>query len=164
MAALRESTVRKANPGVAHIDYLLAVLEDAYQDFSWTVWHEGVRAFDDGDPGSMRELEAIRRDAIKKQAHDPEALELIRTASHKQLLQYVHLTRARVYSEFQLAACFAWVAEQEGWREKLRQMLDLRDFAGIRKNYQWRQQQNPNARSLLAAISNAVIEVLVKGL
>jgi hypothetical protein len=164
MDAVHESTIRKASPGVARIDYLLAVLEDAYQDFSWTVWHEGVRAFDDEDPGAIREIEAIRRDAIEKQAHDPDALELIRTASHKQLLQYVHLTRARVYSEFQVGACFAWLAEQEGWREKLRQMLDQRDFAGIRKVYEWRQQQNPNARSLLAAISNGDIEVLVKGL
>ncbi len=93
----------KTSAGVTSVDYMLAVLDDAYQDFSWAIWHEGVRTFDDGDPGSIRGIEMVRLEAIKKWVHDAEAQELIRVASAKQLVQYVHLTRARVYSEFQLA-------------------------------------------------------------
>jgi hypothetical protein len=63
----------KTSAGVTSIDHLLAVLDDAYQDFSWTIWHEGVRAFDDGEPGAMRDIETVRLEAIQKWVHDTEA-------------------------------------------------------------------------------------------
>jgi hypothetical protein len=154
----------KTSAGVTSIDYMLAVLDDAYQDFSWTIWHEGVRAFDDGDPGSIRDIESVRLEAIKRWVHDAEAQELIRTASAKQLVQYVHLTRARVYSEFQVAVNFQWVADREGLSAELRRLLGQRNFAGIRDVYFGCQGHNLNARRLLAAVSNADVEVMVNDL
>jgi hypothetical protein len=154
----------KTSAGVTSIDYMLAVLDDAYQDFSWTIWHEGVRAFDDGDPGSIRDIESVRLEAIKRWVHDAEAQELIRAASAKQLVQYVHLTRARVYSEFQVAVNFQWVADREGLRAEFRRLLGQRNFAGIRDVYFGCQGHNLNARRLLAAVSNADVEVMVNDL
>jgi hypothetical protein len=154
----------KTSAGVTSIDYILAVLDDAYQDFSWTIWHEGVRAFDDGDPGAIRDIETVRLEAIQKWVRDAEAQEMIRAASAKQLVQYVHLTRARVYSEFQLAVNFEWLADREGLREEFRRLLVQRNFAGIRDVYCGCQGRNPNARKLLAAVSNADIEVMVNDL
>jgi hypothetical protein len=154
----------KTSARVTSIDYLLAVLDDAYLDFSWTIWHEGVRAFDDGDPGAMRDIETVRMEAIRKWVHDAEAQELIRSASMKQLVQYVHLTRARVYSEFQLVVNFQWVADREVSREEFRKLLRQRNFAGIRDVYCGCQVNNLNACRLLSAISNADIEVMVNDL
>jgi hypothetical protein len=154
----------RTSAGVTSIDYLLAVLDDAYLDFSWTIWHEGVRAFDDGDPGAMRDIETVRMEAIQKWMHDVEAQELIRAASLKQLVQYVHLTRARVYSEFQLIENFQWVVDREVLGEEFRTLLRQRNFAGIRDVYCGCQVNNLNARKLLAAISNADIEVMVNHL
>jgi hypothetical protein len=154
----------KTSAGVTSIDYMLAVLDDAFQDFSWTIWHEGVRAFDDGDPGSIRDIETVRLEAMQKWVHDPETQELIRAASVRQLVQYVHLTRARVYSEFQLVMNFQWVADREGLREEFQRLLRQRNFAGIRDVYCGCQGHNLNARKLLAAISNADIEVMVNDL
>jgi hypothetical protein len=154
----------KTSAGVTAIDYMLAVLDDAFQDFSWTIWHEGVRAFDDGDPGSMREMETVRLEAIQKWVQDAEAQELIRAASMRQLVQYVHLTRARVYSEFQLVENFQWVADREGLREEFKRLLRQRNFVGIRDVYCGCQGHNLNARRLLAAVSNGDIEVMVNDL
>ena len=154
----------KTSAGVTSIDYMLAVLHDAYVDFSWTIWHEGVRAFDDRDPGSIRDIEMVRLEAITKWVHDAEAQELIRAASAKQLLQYVHLTRARVYSEFQLSVNFQWVADRECLRAEFRRLLEQRNFAGIRDIYSGCQGHSLNARRLLAAVSNADVEVMVNDL
>jgi hypothetical protein len=154
----------KTSVGVTAIDYMLAVLDDAYQDFSWTIWHEGVRAFDEGVPGSIRDIEQLRSEAIQKWAHDPEAQELIRAASVSQLVQYVHLTRARVYSEFQLVVNFQWVADREGLRGEFQRLLGQRNFPGIRDVYYGCQGHNLNARKLLAVVSNADIEVMVNDL
>ena len=85
-------------------------------------------------------------------------------ASAKQLVQYVHLTRARVYSEFQLAVNFQWVADREGLRGEFGTLLGQRNFSGIRDVYCGCQGHNPNARRLLAAVSNADIEVMVNDL
>jgi hypothetical protein len=154
----------KTSAGMTSVDYMLAVLDDAFQDFSWAIWHEGVRAFDDGDPGSMREMEMVRLEAIQTWVQDAEAQELIRAASIRQLVQYVHLTRARVYSEFQLVENFQWVADREGLREEFRRLLSQRNFAGIRDVYCGCQGHNLNARKLLAALSNGDIEVMVNDL
>jgi hypothetical protein len=132
----------KTSAGMTSVDYMLAVLDDAFQDFSWAIWHEGVRAFDD----------------------DPEAQELIRGASMKQLVQYVYLTRARVYSEFQLVENVEWIADRESLREEFKRLLKQRNFAGIRDIYFGSQGHNLNARRLLAAVSNGDIEVMVNDL
>jgi hypothetical protein len=79
-------------------------------------------------------------------------------------VRYVHLTRARVYSEFQLVVNFQWVVDREVLREEFRTLLRQRNFAGIRDVYFGCQVNNLNARRLLAAISNADIEVMVNDL
>jgi len=89
---------------------------------------------------------------------------LVRAASNELLVQYVNQTRARVYSEFQLVANFQWVAYHEGQRDEFRRLLSQRSFNGIRAVYSDRQQHNPNARSLLAAVPNADIEVIANAL
>jgi hypothetical protein len=152
--------------GMQHgeVDYMLAAQDEAYQDFSWTIWHEGVRAYDDNYPGSIRDVNTVRQEAIQRQAHNPHAQDLIRAASNDLLIQYVNQTRGRVYSEFQLVANFKWVAYHEGQRDQFRALLSRRDFNSIRALYSGRQQHNPNARSLLAAVPNSDIEAIVNTL
>src|SRR5712692_906500 len=73
---------------------LLALLDALFVNFSWCIWHEGERSYD------------------------------------------------------------------EGQRDQFRQDLSRRDFNAIRALYNGRQAHNPNARNLLAAVTNADIEVI----
>ena len=164
MTSAAERLAWKEGMQHSEIDHLLAVQDETYQHFSWTIWHEGVRAFDDGYPGSNRDINAVRQEAIQRQAHNPHAQDLIRAASNDLLIQYINQTRARVYSEFQLVANFKWVAYHEGQRDQFRTLLSRRDFISIRALYSGRQQHNPNARNLLAAVPNSDIEAIVNAL
>jgi hypothetical protein len=142
----------------------LALVEDAFLDFSWCIWHEGVRAFDDGFPGTLRDIGAVRGEAIGRQAHNPHAQDLIRAASNDQLVLFIGQTRARIYAEFQLVANFRWVAYHEGQRDILRALLSQRKFNEIRALYSARQNHNPNARNLLAGVTNLDIAEMINAL
>ena len=135
-----------------------------FVNFSWCIWHEGERSYDDAYPGGMRDINTIRNEAIALQQHNPPAQDLIRAASNDQLTAMVGQTKARVYGEFQLVGNFQWVAYHEGQRDQFRQDLSRRDFNAIRALYNGRQSHNPNARNLLAAVTNADIEVIVNAL
>lgn len=153
------------NEGMKEVDgRTLALVEDAFLDFSWCIWHEGVRAYDDGLPGALRDIGAVRGEAIGRQAHNPHAQDLIRAASNDQLILFIAQTRARIYSEFQLVANFRWVAYHEGQRDTFRLLLSRSDFNGIRSLYAGRQNHNPNARALLAGVSNSDIAAIVNAL
>jgi hypothetical protein len=142
----------------------LALLDDLFVNFSWCIWHEGERSYDDSYPGKMRDITTVRNEAIALQSHNPPAQALIRAASNNQLIAMVAQTRARVYGEFQLVGNFQWVAYHEGARDQFRLLLSKRDFAGIRGLYMAKQAHNPNAKNLLAAVTDADIETIVNGL
>jgi len=146
------------------IAVLGAVLDETFLNFSWCVWHENVRTFDNNYPGAVRDINTVRNEAIAAQTHNPHAQDLIRAATNDQLLQMVFQTRARVYSEFQLVANFRWVAYHEGQRDEFRALLSQRSFDAIRALYAARQDHNPNARHLLNAVSNLDVEVIVNAL
>jgi hypothetical protein len=146
---------------VAHLE---ALLDETFLAFSWPIWHENVRSFDDGYPGAVRDINTVRNECIAAQSHNSHAQDLIRAASNDQLVQMVYQTRARVYSEFQLIGAFRWVAYHEGQRDQFRLLLSRRDFPGIRSLYSARQNHNPNARHLLNAVSNLDVEALVNAL
>jgi hypothetical protein len=164
MKSAAEQLTWKEGMQDADVEQMLAFQDETYQHFSWTIWHEGVRAFDDGYPGAMRDINTVRQEAIQRQAHNPHAQDLIRAASNDLLVQYVNQTRGRVYAEFQLVANFKWVAYHEGQRDQFRLLLSRREFASIRALYSGRQQHNPNARNLLAAVPNSDVEAIVNSL
>jgi hypothetical protein len=164
MTTVSETLTWKPDMKSPELDNMLAAVDETYQNFSWTIWHEGVRAFDQGYPGTIRDINAVRQEAIQRQAHNPHAQDLIRAASNEQLVQFVYQTRGRVYGEFQLVANFQWVAYHEGQRDQFRNLLSQRNFNAIRDLYSGRQQHNPNARNLLAAVSNGDVEAMVNAL
>jgi hypothetical protein len=164
MTTVSERLTWKPDMKSHELDNMLAAIDETYQHFSWTIWHEGVRAFDQGYSGSVRDINAVRQEAIQRQAHNPHAQDLIRGASNDQLVQFVYQTRGRVYSEFHLVANFQWVAYHEGQRDQFRSLLSQKNFNAIRDLYSGRQQHNPNARNLLAAVSNVDVEAIVNAL
>jgi hypothetical protein len=164
MTTVTEKLTWKAGMKSPDLDNMLAAIDETYQHFSWTIWHEGIRAFDDGYPGAIRDINTVRAEAIQRQAHNPHAQDLIRAASNELLVQYIYQTRARVYGEFQLVANFQWVAYHEGQRDQFRNLLGQRSFNSIRVLYSGKQQHNPNARNLLSAVSNADVEAIVNAL
>ena len=85
-------------------------------------------------------------------------------ASNDQLTQMVKQAEAGVYTQFQLVANFRWVAYHENCRDTFRRELSQRKFTDIRSLYGSKQNHNPNARNLLAAVSNHDIEVIVNAL
>jgi len=146
------------------IGLLELVLDETFVNFSWCIWHENVRSFDNNYPGAVRDINTIRNEAIAAQSGNSHAQDLIRAASNEQLLQMVYQTQARVYSEFQLVGNFRWVAYHEGQRDQFRLLLSQKNFNAIRDLYSGKQNHNPNTRHLLNAVSNRDIEVIINAL
>src|SRR6266700_1162729 len=150
----------KADTGRAR-ELKLTVLDETFVNFSWTIWHETVRSFNDSYPGAVRDINTIRAEAIAAQSHNPHAQDLIRAATNNELLLMVDQTRSRVYSEFHLVLNFDWVAYHENQLAQLRTLLSERKFIDIRALYEARQDHNPNTRHLLNAVSDLDIEVII---
>jgi hypothetical protein len=143
----------------------LEATDQTYVDFSWTVWHEGVRIYDDGFPGSYLPIDVIRNNSIRTQAdHNSAAAGRIAAASDDILLSYLPQITLEVYSTFQLAINFSWVAFHEGQIQNFRTDLAQGNFLAIRGIYNQYQNHNPNARGLLAAVSNKQISDLINSL
>ena len=132
--------------------------------FGWTVWHEGVRIYNDGLSAGFRDINHIRSEAISQQSHNQSAAAMIRHASNDILMDLLPIVNERVYIEFNLPLHFGWVAHHEGALNSFRQALSEGRISDIRSQYYSEQSHNPDARHLLAAMSDRNIERLVNGL
>jgi len=132
------------------------------QNVKWSIFHEGCRVYASND--QIGNITDIRNCIYQSQQHNQRALDLIGGANDDLLLQAVVESSAEIPGEFQLRDNFSWVMYHEGQKEQIRTMLGQRNFEGIRSVYHDRQNHNPNARNLLAAVSNSYIRDLVNSL
>ncbi len=132
--------------------------------FAWTVWHEGVRIYDDGLQSSYRDINKIRQASVSEQSHNPHFGKIIQSASNNQLVSLLPLITGRVFSEFNLPLHFTWVAYHEGALNSFRTAASEGRYLDIRSQYYSEQDHNPNARHLLAALSDQHIKMLVDDL
>lgn len=136
----------------------------AYTDFSWTIWHEGVRLYDFRNPGNYRNVNDIRNDSLGKQGHNSGAQGRITALSNDQLGQMLPRVTSEILNERDVAGHLRWVAHHEGRLKDLRNALGDGDFEEIRRIYSNTQSHNPNARNLLAGISNGKLAELINAL
>lgn len=136
----------------------------AFVDLAWTVWHEGIRIYDDGFPGSVRAINSIRGDAVGKQSHNDGARDRINNLSNNEIEDYIPNIVDYIYGHLKLEIHFRWVAFHEGRRKDFLNCLDNGDYTGIRAIYSGSQQHNPDARNLLAGVSNGHLKTLVDAL
>ena len=132
------------------------------QNVKWSIFHEGCRVFAANDQiGNMRD---IRTCIYNTQSQNQRALDLIGSANDDLLLEVVTECSNEIPGEFQLRDNFSWVMYHEGRKEQIRVMLENGNYEGIRSLYHQIQDHNPNARNLLAAVSNPYIRDLVNSL
>ncbi|RWO03135.1 MAG: hypothetical protein EOS07_35685 [Mesorhizobium sp.] len=136
----------------------------AFIDLAWTIWHEGVRIYDDSFPGHVRSINGIRSDAAGKQSHNNEAQNRINNLSNNEIENYIPQITDQIMSTRQLGVHFNWVALHEGKRKNFLDSLANSDFASIRSTYYNAQNHNPDARELLAGLSNRHLKDLIDAL
>jgi hypothetical protein len=132
------------------------------QTVKWSVFHEGCRVYASND--LIGNITDIRNCVYQTQQHNQRALDLVGNANDDLLLQVVAESSAEIPGEFQLREAFSWVMYHEGQKEQMRTMLGRGNFEGIRSVYHDKQDHNPNARNLLAAVNNQYIRDLVNSL
>ena len=135
----------------------------------WSIFHEGCRVFAGSESASplqdkMRPIEELRTCFLRSQEHNRSASTLIASASQETLQSAVDNAVSVIPQEFQLAVNFNWVAIHEGQLPAFRRLNAAENFEGIRAIYAAAQNHNPNARHLLAAVSNRTIQGLVLAL
>jgi hypothetical protein len=144
----------------------LNVVSELEGHVSWCMWHEGCPLYT-VPPGAnqlddqLTNIAALRQCFYDKQAHNQHAVDLIRNANDALLLQVATQTAAAVPSQFQLRDNFWWVAYHEGQMYNWRLQNANHQYSGIRATYHDKQNHNPNARNLLAAVNNAYIKQLI---
>jgi hypothetical protein len=145
---------------------LSTALADDGSDFrggvKWSIFHEGCRAYAADD--NLGNITGMRQCINGTQRHNQHFEDLLGNANDAALLDAVKAAVADIPTEFDLRGAFQWVMYHEGQKEKIRVMLGQNDFEGIRTLYHDKQNHNPNARNLLAAVSNAYIRNLVNSL
>jgi len=132
------------------------------QNVKWSIFHEGCRVYASND--EIGNITDIRNCVYNTQRHNQRALDLIGNANDDLLLQVVKECSNEIPNEFQLRENFSWVMYHEGQKEQIRVMLGNGNYEGIRSVYHDKQDHNPNARNLLAAVSNPYIRNLVNSL
>lgn len=132
------------------------------QNVKWGIFHEGCRVYAGSD--QIGNITDIRNCIYQSQTHNQRALDLIGGVNDDLLVQVVTESASEIPGEFQLRDNFSWVMYHEGQKEQIRTMLGRGNFEGIRSVYHDKQNHNPNARNLLAAVSNAYIRDLVNSL
>jgi hypothetical protein len=148
---------------------MLASTEDAKPHISWCIWHEGLSVFkpwrDDGpNPEELRAIQDIRAGMIKLQEHNVVAISLITRLNDQTLEPLVLECANEIPSAYSLRDHFRWVCYHEGWMPEFRVWSANRMFGYIRHTYREKQEHNPNARSLLAAVRDSEIKELVDSL
>lgn len=135
-----------------------------YEHVAWCVWHEGLRLYDNGVPGHLNDVNALRNACLKLQQHNGNAGALISAASNNELMSVLGQTESRVEKEHNLTEHFRWVAYHESRRAEMLNLLSEGKYSEIRSLYYNHQNHNSNARHLLSCVSNGYIVGLINDL
>lgn len=138
--------------------------DNAYGDLSWTVWHEGVRTFDDGVPGRPLNAHTIRTNALAKQNHNSGAKSRIDNLTNNEIDQYVIQIRNEIMGPRELLTHFRWSAIHKGERSNFLKYHAQGNYQGIRSVYYNTQSHNSNTRHLLNGVANSDISSLISSI
>lgn len=126
----------------------------------WAIFHEGCNVF---AGNNMRSAAELRGCYLGVQRHNDEAIFQINNAGDPELTAVTQQVSAEIPAEFQLPTNFYWVCEHEGLGRLIHDLRARGDFGGIRGIYANAQGHNPNARNLLAAMSDDQVASTVDG-
>jgi hypothetical protein len=127
--------------------------EDLFEDIRWSIFHEGCEAYPSGS-NALKSAADLRECFLRMQAHNENASRAVRAASDEQILEATRKAIADIPKAFQLEENLRWVMDHEGQRGALRRLANQGDARTIRFTYRYFQKHNPNARNLLAALSD----------
>lgn len=145
-ALLLSSTVRA--DGLSELDKHIA----------WTVFHEGCRAWNGANlvPGDV-----FKPCALEAEKDNPSAKAIIAAASADEIESALSQAVADIPQTYTLVGNFSWVLYHEGLLQRFQAYKAQGNFAAIRDQYYRSQVDNPNARNLLAAVSDTTIANLI---
>ena len=139
-------------------------MQSLYKHVAWCVWHEGLRLYDNGVPGQLKEVSFLRSSCLKLLAHHGAAGALISAASDNELTAVMSQIESRVDREHNLSGHVRWVANHTARHAELQNLLSEGKYNEIRSLYYRHLNHNSNARYLLSCVSHGYLTVLIKGL
>lgn len=139
-------------------------MQSLYKHVAWCVWHEGLRLYDNGVPGQLKDVSLLRKSCLKLLAHHEAAGALISPASDNELTDVMNQIESRVDREHNLSGHVRWVANHTARHAELQNLLSEGQYNEIRSLYYRHLNHNSNARYLLSCISNGYLADLIKGL
>jgi len=139
-------------------------MQSLYKHVAWCVWHEGLRLYDNGAPGQLKEVSFLRSSCLKLLAHHGAAGALISAASDNELTAVMSQIESRVDREHNLSGHVRWVAYHAARHAELQNLLSEGKHNEIRSIYYRHLNHNSNARYLLSCVSHGYLTVLIKGL
>ncbi len=139
-------------------------IRSLYNHVAWCVWHEGLRLYDNGVPGQLKDLRLLRNSCLKLQRHHGTAGALISAASDNELTAVMGQIESRVDREHNLSDHVRWVAYHAARHAELQNLLSEGKYNEIRSLYYRHFNHNSNARFLLSCVSNGYLTNLIKGL
>jgi len=139
-------------------------MQSLYKHVAWCVWHEGLRLYDNGVPGQLKDLSFLRSSCLKLQQHREAAGALISAASDSELAAVMSQIESRVDREHNLAGHIRWLAYHAARHAELQNLLAEGKYNEIRSLYYRHHNHNSNARFLLSCVSNGYLADLIKGL
>lgn len=139
-------------------------MQSLYKHVAWCVWHEGLRLYDNGVPGQLKDVSLLRDSCLKLQQHHDAAGALISAASDKELTAVMNQIESRVDHEHNLSGHLRWVAYHAARDAELQNLLSGGKYNEIRSLYYRHLNHNSNARYLLSCVSNGYLAELINGL
>jgi hypothetical protein len=138
--------------------------DELYENVRWTIFHEGCEVFLPGtsEPDTFKPIADLRACYARKQEHNPSAAALIRASSDEALLQATLRAVNDIPVAFDFEQNLRWVMEHEGEGGEFRRLAASGDAPSPRERYRARQNHNPNARNLLAAVSDRQLFAFVQ--
>jgi hypothetical protein len=106
----------------------------------------------------------LRSCYLGAEQHNGHAQDLITQANDTVLTAVTTEAAGEIPTEFNLRENFHWVAYHEGQMKYFREANSANNFEGIRSVYHDKQNHNPNARNLLAAVSDRFIRDLINSM
>jgi len=124
----------------------------------WSIAHEGCSAF---SGNISKSAEAMRPCFLAKEAHNPEAFNLLKSAPTDDLALAIKRSLPIAYKQYEIPANFEWVLTHEHQLELFRDLERSANYGRIRSIYFQLQEHNPNAKNVLSAVSDNQINILI---
>jgi len=135
-----------------------AGLSELDKHISWSVFHEGCSAW---SGASLVAGDVFKPCALAAEKDNPSARAIIAAATANEIESALSQAVGDIPQTYNLVAHFSWVLYNQGLLQRFQAFKSQGNFAAIRDQYYRSEVDNPNARNLLAAISDNTIANLI---